>query len=1801
MYAYGSANPFPSSTFNATNYWVDVVFAPNAALAFTVPAAITGTAQESAVLSAVNGTTNDPNAVISGYQWQGSGDGGTTWASIAGATAATYTPLEADETHLLRVVETASDAGTGQNASSASAASAAVADIVLAFTSPASISGSATIGAVLTAGNGTLNDADAAVSGYQWQSSSDGGTTWANIAGATAAIYTPAAADQGHVLRVVETATDADGGPSTTSDSPATAAVTNNTLVFTTPAAITGTAQEGAVLSAVNGTTNDPSAVISGYQWQSSGDGGTTWSNVAGATAATYTPLEADETHLLRVVETATDSASAQSGSSASAASAAVADIVLAFTSPASISGSATIGAVLTAGNGTLNDADAAVSGYQWQSSSDGGTTWANIAGAAAATYTPAAADQGHVLRVVETATDADGGPSTTSDSPATAAVGVEPASLFGPGATPGTITENDPQAVDLGVKFQASTSGEITGIRFYKGPQNTGTHIGDLWSSSGTLLASATFTNETASGWQQVNFSSPVSITAGTTYIASYEAPVGEYSADANYFANALTNGPLTAPSSAASGGNGVYAYGSANPFPSSTFNATNYWVDVVFAPNAALAFTVPAAITGTAQESAVLSAVNGTTNDPNAVISGYQWQGSGDGGTTWASIAGATAATYTPLEADETHLLRVVETASDAGTGQNASSASAASAAVADIVLAFTSPASISGSATIGAVLTAGNGTLNDADAAVSGYQWQSSSDGGTTWANIAGATAAIYTPAAADQGHVLRVVETAADADGGPSTTSDSPATAAVTNNTLVFTTPAAITGTAQEGAVLSAVNGTTNDPSAVISGYQWQSSGDGGTTWSNVAGATAATYTPLEADETHLLRVVETATDSASAQSGSSASAASAAVADIVLAFTSPASISGSATIGAVLTAGNGTLNDADAAVSGYQWQSSSDGGTTWANIAGAAAATYTPAAADQGHVLRVVETATDADGGPSTTSDSPATAAVGVEPASLFGPGATPGTITENDPQAVDLGVKFQASTSGEITGIRFYKGPQNTGTHIGDLWSSSGTLLASATFTNETASGWQQVNFSSPVSITAGTTYIASYEAPVGEYSADANYFANALTNGPLTAPSSAASGGNGVYAYGSANPFPSSTFNATNYWVDVVFAPNAALAFTVPAAITGTAQESAVLSAVNGTTNDPNAVISGYQWQGSGDGGTTWASIAGATAATYTPLEADETHLLRVVETASDAGTGQNASSASAASAAVADIVLAFTSPASISGSATIGAVLTAGNGTLNDADAAVSGYQWQSSSDGGTTWANIAGATAATYTPAAADQGHVLRVVETATDADGGPSTTSDSPATAAVTNNTLVFTTPAAITGTAQEGAVLSAVNGTTNDPSAVISGYQWQSSGDGGTTWSNVAGATAATYTPLEADETHLLRVVETATDSASAQSGSSASAASAAVADIVLAFTSPASISGSATIGAVLTAGNGTLNDADAAVSGYQWQSSSDGGTTWANIAGAAAATYTPAAADQGHVLRVVETATDADGGPSTTSDSPATAAVAAGAPTGFTFAPATSSLQALQGGSNLAARTPVGTFTQTGGTAGDSFTYTLSGTTAFTLNSGSNQGNLSTGASAVAGNTVAGLSVQVNDTTNGTSSGPLPIDIVVGSSSANTINLSTLGIAPSTPTLVYGLAGNDTINASGMGGQMWFIGGAAADTITGGTGANTYLYAAASNSTPSAFDVITNFNPALDKIDLTGIGTAALSFLAAQVSTNIPARSIGWEQSGGNTFVYVNTSTLPKSLGAASMEIELNHTVSLAATNFLHH
>jgi hypothetical protein len=91
------------------------------------------------------------------------------------------------------------------------------------------------------------------------------------------------------------------------------------------------------------------------------------------------------------------------------------------------------------------------------------------------------------------------------------------------------------------------------------------------------------TFTNETASGWQQATFATPIPITAKTTYVISYHTNTGRYASTQNGFSSAVNAGPLHGLASGSSGGNGVYAPGSKSAFPTQSWSASNYWVDVV------------------------------------------------------------------------------------------------------------------------------------------------------------------------------------------------------------------------------------------------------------------------------------------------------------------------------------------------------------------------------------------------------------------------------------------------------------------------------------------------------------------------------------------------------------------------------------------------------------------------------------------------------------------------------------------------------------------------------------------------------------------------------------------------------------------------------------------------------------------------------------------------------------------------------------------------------------------------------------------------------------------------------------------------------------------------------------------------------------------------------------------------------------------------------------------------------------------------------------------------------------------
>src|SRR5215467_14051400 len=243
------------------------------------------------------------------------------------------------------------------------------------------------------------------------------------------------------------------------------------------------------------------------------------------------------------------------------------------------------------------------------------------------------------------------------------------PCTAWSSSTTPGTASVNDPNGVELGVKFRVDLNGFITGIRFYKGPTNTGTHVGNLWTTGGQPLATATFANETATGWQQVNFPNPVAVTANTVYVASYYTLTGNYAANDTFFANSgVDNPPIHLLQNGVSGGDGVYAYGASSSFPTNAFQSTNYWVDVVFntstgsglsvtstAPaNGATGVSPGTTVTATFNNALNSTTVNSTTftlkdNNNTLVPASYSVNGTTATLTPNSALAGSTTYTAT------------------------------------------------------------------------------------------------------------------------------------------------------------------------------------------------------------------------------------------------------------------------------------------------------------------------------------------------------------------------------------------------------------------------------------------------------------------------------------------------------------------------------------------------------------------------------------------------------------------------------------------------------------------------------------------------------------------------------------------------------------------------------------------------------------------------------------------------------------------------------------------------------------------------------------------------------------------------------------------------------------------------------------------------------------------------------------------------------------------------------------------------------------------------------------------------
>jgi hypothetical protein len=750
----------------------------------------------------------------------------------------------------------------------------------------------------------------------------------------------------------------------------------------------------------------------------------------------------------------------------------------------------------------------------------DGGTRWHPAAGTSSWTYTGVLHGSGATAIKVRATDDSANVSSAVSVSANASCT----CSLFG-STVPKLVDSGDASAVELGVRFSADTDGYVSGIRFYKAAANTGTHLGSLWTSSGQLLATGTFTGETSSGWQTLQFSSPVAITADTTYVASYYAPSGHYSVDLNYFYYTDYNAsPLHAEATLpnASKSNGVFS--KSHGFPSTTFSGANYYVDVQFTTSTSIppsvVSTTPTAGAGSVSTSATPTATFSKAMNSSTISFTLKDPSNNTVPSTTSYDATAKTAKLTP---DAALADGTLYTATISGSDINGNALASAftwnfrtayagqvgGACPCTVFSDSTVPATVgypdTGSVELGVKFTA------DTDGVITGIRFYKSLQ------NTGIHTGSLWSAA----GQQL--------------------ATATFTNETttgwqtVTFTTPVPVTAGATYVASYHAPNGYY----AVTSGAYATKGVDN---FPLHVPAHASLYTYSTGFPTN-----DSDTDYG---------------VDVV--FTVPASV-----VPAVTAAdpGNGDTAIPASSTISATFNTSILAGTTSMTVTpsgGSAVAgttaldsvhqilTFTPSQALTIGTTYTV-TITGARSLSGTLQDSPIawsfTTGGGACPCRLFASNARPTTVDSGETSSVVLGVKIVPSVDGYISAVRFYKAAANTGTHTGSVWSPAGVRLGTVTFTNETASGWQTATLSQPVAVTAGSAYVVSYLAPNGHFSVTPHFFDSDYVNGQLTAPGA---GLNGLYTY-DGDVFPTSSYNNNNYWVDVVFNTGTAPDNTAP------------------------------------------------------------------------------------------------------------------------------------------------------------------------------------------------------------------------------------------------------------------------------------------------------------------------------------------------------------------------------------------------------------------------------------------------------------------------------------------------------------------------------------------------------------------------------------------------------------------------------------------------------------------------
>ncbi|PZR23291.1 MAG: hypothetical protein DI539_03295 [Flavobacterium psychrophilum] len=1184
-------------------------------------------------------------------------------------------------------------------------------------------------------------------------------------------------------------------------------------------------------IGSASGLTLSPS-----YQWQISTNN-TTWNNINGATNATYDPPAITATRYYRRVTVSTNTTNGGSYQCLSAPTNVVTVKVYGNNLTGGvISGPGRVCSGSTATlNNDLNGGDDTVN-YQWQSSNIGSPfNWVDIPGATSASYTtgPLTARTWYRRLAVNpcvTGTTGDINVEVTTINPGSLGADKTLCYNTSPGALgSGTGTSNGSSSIGSVSYTWQSAPGATGGTFTTIGGQTTATYTpGNL---TGTMRYRRISTN-TSNGVTCSDYTEILVTVQATPGAASITAP----SPNTICYGSSVTIG---------SGGNGTGSGTITYRWESSAVSPVSYstiagqtGATLTVSPTVSTMYRryTVSTVNGVDCESVATSAVTinvqgqinaGTIGSdqticsgstPSALTSGsaasvtsglsntnitYRWEFSTDGGTTWGTAPGtANNTTYNfPGGISANRLYRRVAIATHTTSGRVCETPSGTIA----ITMATLTAGGVAASQTICFNTQPALFTSTSAGTGPTGftYQWQSSDNGSTNWNDIGGATGETYQePSNLSSTRYYRRYT--------KFTTNGTTCQSGYTNVITVTVAgqvndPGSLTASNQyicsgsNPAQITSQNAGSVPSPGVIS-YVWQSSTDNGATWSaDIAGATGANYTPPGpmTQNTLFRRLVVGTYGTTQCRTtwgpqiainiNPIATGGQIGSDQTVCSGTAPAQLSN-------VTSGNNTNG-------GYQWQSSTDN-ATWTNISGATNADYQPGTITQTTYYRRLGRSNN--GGTICTGTSPSNVVVMTVPSV-----PTAGSIGSNQNVCGNAIPAMLTSTSAGTGGTSY----QWQESYDNSYWANiSGAT--SATFQPPALSStryYRRLNMnngcaSAPTNIV--TITVNTYPNP-DSISADQTICSGSIPSN-LTGGAGWPGGGTGTYRWYSSTDNATWTFtgvttqnyafstgltSTTYYRRGLTSSPcygevytNTVTITVVPGPVGGTAAANQTIC--NGAAPTALTVTGSsagtYRWDVSTDN-VTWSST-GVTTAGYAPGTLTATRYYRRA-TISGSCSGEALSS-----------TVTITVQAAINGG-TASANQNICNGgptaTLTVTGAGAGTYRWEISTDG-STW-NTTGVTTATYNPGTLTATRYYRRATISGSCEGLSSV---------VTITVSAVTTAGSLTANqniCMDNAPAVIGPGTAGTGSGTIT-YIWESSPNGTTGWTLIAGANSASYQP-----------------------------------------------------------------------------------------------------------------------------------------------------------------------------------------------------------------------------------------------------------------------------------------------------------------------------------------------------------------------------------------------------------